>query len=219
MFVNLIIIYKMNVLLSIITGYLIGSIPFSFLIGKIFGKKDLRKVGTKNIGGSNVAREVGFIFGIIAVLLDMLKGVFSIFLIELSGLSSPYTLISAFFAIVGHSFPVFLKFHGGRGMATSLGVMLYLSFKETSLSFLIFSPLFILKEVGVGTILAFSLIPILIFFIKKDMNLFFFSIVVLIFLIFRRLYFLKDDIKEKRDLKKCFLNRLLFDAPFKVKHK
>lgn len=209
----------MNVLLSIITGYLLGSIPFSFLIGKIFGKKDLRKVGTKNIGGSNVAREIGFIFGVIAILLDMLKGIFSIILIKLSGLSYPYTFITAFFAIIGHSFPIFLKFHGGRGMATSLGVMLYFSFKETLLSFLIFSPLFILKEVGLGTIAAFSLIPILIFFIKRDMNLFFFSIAVLIFLIFRRLYFLKDDMKEKRDLKKCFLNRLLFDAPFKIKYK
>ncbi|MEO0260952.1 MAG: glycerol-3-phosphate acyltransferase [candidate division WOR-3 bacterium] len=209
----------MNILLSVITGYLFGSIPFSFLIGKIIGKKDLRKTGTKNIGGSNVAREVGFIFGVIAILLDMVKGIFSIILIKLSGLSSPYTFISAFFAVVGHSFPIFLKFHGGRGMATSLGVMLYFSFRETVLSFLIFSPLFILKEVGLGTILAFSLIPVFIFFIKKDINLFFFSLTILIFLIFRRLYFLKDDIKEKRPFLKTFLNRLLFDAPVKIKYK
>lgn len=209
----------MNILLSIITGYLLGSIPFSFLIGKIFGKKDLRKVGTRNIGGSNVVREIGFMFGVMAILLDMAKGIFSIILIKLSGLSSPYTFISAFSAIIGHSFPIFLKFHGGRGMATSLGIMLYFSFKETLLSFLVFSPFFILKEVGLGTIAAFSLIPILIFFIKKDMNLFFFSILVLTFLIFRRLYFLKDDFKEKRDLKKCFINRLLFDSPFKIKYK
>ena len=209
----------MKIFVSLITGYLLGSIPFSFLIGKIFGKKDLRKAGTKNIGGSNVVREVGFIFGVIAILLDIFKGIFSIVLIKLSGLSSPYTLISAFFSIIGHSFPIFLKFHGGRGMATSLGVMLYFSFKETVLSFLIFSPLFILKEVGLGTILAFSLIPIFIFFIKRDMSLFLFSTLVLIFLIFRRLYFLKDDIKEKRPFLKTFLNRLLFDAPVKIKYK
>ncbi len=209
----------MKILLSVITGYLLGSIPFSFLIAKISGGKDLRKIGTKNVGGSNVVREIGFIFGVIAILLDMSKGVFSIVLIKLSGLSFPYIFISAFFSIIGHSFPIFLKFHGGRGMATSLGVMLYFSFKETLLSFLIFSPFFILKEVGLGTILAFSLIPIFIFFIKKDTSLFFFSLLVLIFLIFRRLYFLKDDIREKRPFLKTFLNRLLFDAPFKIKYK
>jgi glycerol-3-phosphate acyltransferase PlsY len=209
----------MKIFLSCLTGYLIGSIPFSFLIAKIFGKKDIRKVGTKNVGGSNVAKEVGFIFGVIATILDILKGIFSIILIKLSGLSSPYIYFSGFFSIVGHSFPLFLNFHGGRSAATSLGIMLYLSLKETCLSFLIFSPLFIFKEVGLGVILSFCVLPILIYFFKKDFSLFLFSIFVLLFLIFRRVSFLIEDIRERRPFLKTFLNRILFDAPFKVKTK
>jgi len=207
----------MKFLLSSLTGYLIGSIPFSFLIAKIFGKKDIRKVGTKNVGGSNVAREVGFIFGLIATILDILKGIFSIILIKLSGLSSPYIYFSGFFSIVGHSFPLFLNFQGGRSAATSLGVMLFLSFKETCLSFLIFSPLFIFKEVGLGVILSFFILPIFIYFLKKDFSLFLFSIFVFLFLIFRRVSFLIEDIKEKRPFFKTLLNRILFDAPFKLR--
>ena len=209
----------MKILLSSLTGYLIGSIPFSFLIAKIFGKKDIRKVGTRNVGGSNVAKEVGFIFGVIATILDILKGIFSIILIKISGLSSPYIYFSGFFSIVGHSFPLFLNFQGGRSAATSLGIMLFLSFKETFLSFLIFSPLFIFKEVGLGVILSFSILPIFIYFFKKDFSLFLFSIFVLLFLIFRRVSFIIEDIKEKRPILKTLLNRILFDAPIKVKAK
>jgi len=209
----------MKILLSSLTGYLIGSIPFSFLIAKIFGKKDIRKVGTRNVGGSNVAKEVGFIFGVIATVLDILKGIFSIILIKISGLSSPYIYFSGFFSIVGHSFPLFLNFQGGRSAATSLGIMLFLSFKETFFSFLIFSPLFIFKEVGLGVILSFSILPIFIYFFKKDFSLFLFSIFVLLFLIFRRVSFIIEDIKEKRPILKTLLNRILFDAPIKVKAK
>jgi len=209
----------MKILLSSLTGYLIGSIPFSFLIAKIFGKKDIRKVGTRNVGGSNVAKEVGFIFGVIATILDILKGIFSIILIKISGLSSPYIYFSGFFSIVGHSFPLFLNFQGGRSAATSLGIMLFLSFKETFLSFLIFSPLFIFKEVGLGVILSFSILPIFIYFFKKDFSLFLFSIFVLLFLIFRRVSFIIEDIKEKRPILKTLLNRIFFDAPIKVKAK
>ena len=209
----------MKILLSSLTGYLIGSIPFSFLIAKIFGKKDIRKVGTRNVGGSNVAKEVGFIFGVIATVLDILKGIFSIILIKISGLSSPYIYFSGFFSIVGHSFPLFLNFQGGRSAATSLGIMLFLSFKETFFSFLIFSPLFIFKEVGLGVILSFSILPIFIYFFKKDFSLFLFSIFVLLFLIFRRVSFIIEDIKEKRPILKTLLNRIFFDAPIKVKAK
>lgn len=209
----------MKILLSILTGYLVGSIPFSFIIAKIFGKKDIRKVGTKNVGGANVGREVGFIFGVIATLLDMSKGIFSAFLIQKAGFSFKYELISAFFAIIGHCYPLFLNFQGGRGMATALGAMLFFSPRETIISFLVFSPLFFLKEVGLGTLLSFSLLPLLIYFLKKSISLFIFSIGILLFLIFRRIYFIKEDINTKRPFFKSLLNRFLFDAPEKIKFK
>ncbi len=210
---------KMKLILAIITGYLIGSIPFSFLIGKFFGKKDIRKVGTKNVGGANVVREVGFIFGAIATLLDMSKGIFSALLIQKAGFTSPYDLVSAFFAIMGHCYSLFLNFEGGRGMATSIGAMAFFSFKETALSFIIFSPLFFLKEVALATLLAFAGLPVLIYIFKKDIALLIFSLAVLLFLIFRRIYFLKQDLKEKKPFLKTLLNRFLFDAPEKIKCK
>lgn len=209
----------MKILLSILNGYLIGSIPFSFIIAKIFGKKDIRKVGTGNVGGANVGREVGFIFGIIATLLDMSKGIISAILIQKAGFPSPYDLISAFFAIIGHCYPVFLNFQGGRGMATALGAMLFFSPRETIISFLALSPFFLLKEVGLGTLLSFSFLQILIYFLRREQKIFLFSLAIFIFLILRRIYFLKEDKKEGRPLKKSFFNRLLFDAPEKKKLK
>ncbi|MBP3059509.1 glycerol-3-phosphate 1-O-acyltransferase PlsY [Texas Phoenix palm phytoplasma] len=111
--------------------YLIGSIPFGLLIGKIFKKKDLRFLGSKNIGSSNAARILGFKYAIIVFILDFLKGFLAIFLIKnnfynILNLDNSIKEKRIFFgiaAIIGHIFSIFNNFKGGKAIATSVGVI------------------------------------------------------------------------------------------------
>ncbi len=113
----------MKLLVSIILGYLLGSFPTAFLISKIFYKKDIRKIGNGNPGAQNVWRSVSKTAGIIVAIIDFLKGFFS-FLIPYE-LFQNYTFsyISAVFAMIGHDFPLWTNFYGGKAMASIYGII------------------------------------------------------------------------------------------------
>src|SRR5882672_5353780 len=109
-------------------AYLLGSIPFGLSMGKLFGAADIRKAGSGNIGATNVARVAGPFAGILTLLLDAAKGAFAVILAaRLSDQSSTWTMIAGLCALLGHCFPIWLGFHGGKGVATAAGVFLVLS--------------------------------------------------------------------------------------------
>lgn len=110
-----------------IIGYLIGSISFAYLFTYFLTGKDIRKIGTGNPGAANVARCVGKKWGIIVWISDTIKGIFPMFLAKKYGINNfvLLTLIGSS-AIIGHCYSIFLKFKGGKGAATSGGVILYL---------------------------------------------------------------------------------------------
>src|SRR3989442_772692 len=95
-------------------SYLIGSIPFSFLITRIMTGQDIRKMGSGNVGATNVARTTGKVPGILALLLDVGKGAACVFLVRACTQSLFWAAGAGFFAMLGHSFPIFLKFRGGK---------------------------------------------------------------------------------------------------------
>src|ERR1700690_1332336 len=104
-------------------SYLLGSIPFGYLLVLIFKGEDVRAAGSGNIGATNVARKSPAL-GIATLLLDASKGLAAVLTARLlvSGPQQKLTMaLAAFFAVVGHMFPLWLKFHGGKGVATSLG--------------------------------------------------------------------------------------------------
>jgi len=204
----------MEFLIFLITGYLIGSVPFSFIIGKVKGI-DIRKKGTGNVGGSNVGRTLGFKYGFLASFLDFLKGVVASFIPLLLGYGMFYSFLSGFFSVIGHSYPVFLKFQGGRGIATSLGVLITLLPKGTLFFLLIFVPLVFLKEIALYIL--FFVISISIYLFIKFRELSVLPLLFLFFILFRRVQFVVDDLKEGRSFLKSFLNRLFFDAPERKK--
>ena len=113
----------MLIVLIILLAYLIGAIPFGVLIGRIF-RVDIMSRGSKNIGATNVVRTVGVIPGILVLTLDLLKGTLATYL-AIFYLNDPLLIITAgLAAILGHMFPVYLKFKGGKGAAVGLGVLL-----------------------------------------------------------------------------------------------
>lgn len=115
----------LKIILLIILAYLIGSFPTGVLIGKIFFKKDIRRLGSGNTGTTNTFRTLGFWPGIIVLVVDILKGTLAASLPMIFQLGPHYlVLIFGLASILGHSFSIFLKFKGGKAVATSAGILL-----------------------------------------------------------------------------------------------
>jgi glycerol-3-phosphate acyltransferase PlsY len=163
-----------------IYSYLLGSIPFGLVLTKIFLKKDIREIGSGNIGATNVLRAGKKTLGAATLLLDALKAYASI-LITLK-ISPDYTYLSALFCFLGHVFPVWLKFNGGKGIAVYLGVLfafsVYLGFIFI-ISWIII--LYIWKYSSLSSIVS-SLIILLysITLNESNMSLFFFIIFIIV---------------------------------------
>ena len=115
----------MDILLIIFFSYLSGSIPFGLILSKIFSDKDIRRIGSGNIGATNVLRSGSKYIAIATLLLDILKGYVPVVLTY--NLNHEWTQISGLIVFLGHIFPIWLKFKGGKGVATYLGVLFALS--------------------------------------------------------------------------------------------
>ena len=147
-------------------AYLLGSIPFGLLVGRLFGAADIRKTGSGNIGATNVARVAGPLAGILTLLLDAAKGAFAVVLAaRLSEQSATWMMIAGLCALVGHCFPIWLGFRGGKGVATAAGAFLVLC----PPAFLGATILFVLvvlywRFVSLASISAAAAMPLLIYF-------------------------------------------------------
>ena len=145
-----------------ILTYLIGSIPFAYLYGKYIKKIDIREHGSKNVGATNALRVLGTKAGIIVLLLDISKGLLPVILFT-TMINSQFTILNSqlapvmigICAIIGHTFTVFLKFKGGKGVATSAGVVLALDPLVCLVALLIFAIIVaITRYVSLGSIIA-----------------------------------------------------------------
>ncbi len=154
-----------TVLLIPVSAYLLGSIPFGLILAKLFGSADVRKEGSGNIGATNVARVAGPLAGILTLVLDGAKGAAAVLLAgRYSHDSAMWMIIAGLAALVGHCFPLWLKFKGGKGVATAAGVYLALS----PLAFLGGLLVFILvvgfwRYVSLGSVSAAAM-PLLLYF-------------------------------------------------------
>jgi len=164
------------VIVSII-AYAIGSISFSVIFSRKFAGFDVREKGSGNAGTTNVLRTVGKKVALLTLVCDILKGVIAVLIAMLVGHiwkdldSNLLKYLAGFMAILGHTFPIFFEFRGGKGVATSLGILLTIA-PKIGLICLIFAIILmaLTKMVSVGSILAAILFPILNIFIGKDNN-------------------------------------------------
>jgi glycerol-3-phosphate acyltransferase PlsY len=157
----------MTLLVIPIAAYFLGSIPFGLLLTKAFGGGDVRKVGSGNIGATNVARAAGLLAGVFTLALDVAKGAGAVFLAEkLSNDSATWMMIAAFAVLVGHCFPVWLKFKGGKGVATAAGVFLVLSPLACLGALLLFLLVVMFwRYISLGSVSAAAAMPLLIYFL------------------------------------------------------
>ncbi len=158
---------SLTVLWTPVAAYLLGSTPFGLILAKLFGRADVRKAGSGNIGAANVARVVGPIAGILTLLLDAAKGAVSvIFAARLTNENVIWMMIAAFLVLLGHCYPVWLKFRGGKGVATAAGIFLALSPYALLGALLLFILVVAFwRYVSLGSIAAASAIPLLIYFL------------------------------------------------------
>src|SRR5258708_14795011 len=118
---------SLNHLWLLLAAYFLGSIPFGLLLAKLFGSADVRKTGSGNIGAASGARDAGPLAGMLTLVLDTAKGAAAVLLAaRFTHENAAWMMIAAFAALVGHCFSVWLKFKGGKGVATALGVFLAL---------------------------------------------------------------------------------------------
>jgi glycerol-3-phosphate acyltransferase PlsY len=154
-------------LLVPVAAYLLGSIPFGLLLARLFGGADVRKAGSGNIGATNVARVVGPLAGILTLIFDTAKGTAAVwFAARVTNESSAWMMTAAFAVLLGHCFPVWLRFKGGKGVATALGVFLALSplaAVSAALIFVVFVAYW--RFVSLGSVAAAAAMPLLIYFL------------------------------------------------------
>jgi len=155
----------MTLLAIPIAAYLLGSIPFGLLLTRAFGRGDVRKVGSGNIGATNVARAAGLLAGVFTLVLDVAKGAGAVLLAErLSNDCATWMMIAAFAALLGHCFPVWLKFKGGKGVATAAGIFLVLSPLACVGALLLFLLVVMFwRYVSLGSVSAAAAMPLLIY--------------------------------------------------------
>jgi glycerol-3-phosphate acyltransferase PlsY len=148
-------------------AYLLGSIPFGLLLGKLFGAADIRKAGSGNIGATNVARVAGPLAGILTLLLDATKGALAVLLAaRLTNDSAQWMIIAGLCALVGHCFPIWLGFRGGKGVATAAGVFLVLCpLALAGAVILFFLVVLYWRFVSLGSMSAAAAMPLLIYFL------------------------------------------------------
>src|SRR5258707_6507695 len=145
-------------------AYLLGSIPFGLLLTRLFGGGDVRKSGSGNIGATNVARVAGTLPGILTLLFDVAKGAAAVWLAgRVSNESATWMMIAALAALLGHCFPIWLKFRGGKGVATAAGAFLVLCPPALLGSIILFLlVLYFLRYVSLASIAASASMPLLV---------------------------------------------------------
>ncbi len=148
-----------------VAAYLLGSIPFGLLLTRLFGGGDVRKSGSGNIGATNVARVAGTLPGIVTLLFDVAKGAAAVWLAgRFSNESATWMMIAVLASLLGHCFPIWLKFRGGKGVATAAGAFLVLCPPALLGSVILFLlVVFFWRYVSLASISAAASMPLLIY--------------------------------------------------------
>jgi len=177
-------------ILLTVFAYLVGSISTGVVLSKVFGKGNLQKEGSKNIGATNVSRLMGLKWGILTLLGDTLKGMLVVWIgwLVFGGENAPtffLVCLMALAAFLGHIFPVFLHFKGGKGVATGLGIFILLGPQAILVAILVFVLVVYLgKYVSLGSLVAAGLLPVLLIIFNYNLYAVCLSVIIFAAIIF-----------------------------------
>ena len=169
----------MAIFLASIIGYLFGSVPFALVIGKVFYQTDVREHGSGNLGGTNAGRTLGAKAGIAVAVLDVLKATISMTVGYLLLKDPNAILATGFFATIGHCYPLFANFKGGKAVSTSMGFLLGISIflsHQVILHFIVpllifFIVLFLSKMVSLSAMISITSASIILFVSQKNLHI------------------------------------------------
>lgn len=195
-------------IIAVIIGYLLGSIPFAYIAARLIKGVDIRRVGGGNVGALNIMREIGTVAGWAVLLADMGKGVLAVLIAQWLGVSLIFVFVAGLAAVVGHSWPVFLGFKGGRGAATALGVLLALAPVEFAISFAIMVVVVLITSnfrlaIGVGLVF----LPLIIWWFGGETSLITYSVALPLLLGLRNILTFKRELAATGDKKDLIIDR------------
>ena len=198
-------------ILGVVIGYLLGSIPTAYIVSRWRKGVDIRKVGSRNMGGGNVIREIGVREGAFVGIADIAKGAGAVLVARALNVPEFWIYGAGFAALVGHNFPVFVGFRGGRGSATFLGVFLVLAPGPTLISLAVAAvPFFTTRKFMAALLIGFGLLPLFIWLLEGQgsLNLVRYSLLTDLFMLVRNLPDLrrvvakgvaKDMVRDRED--------------------
>jgi glycerol-3-phosphate acyltransferase PlsY len=174
---------------SVLIGYLFGSIPIAYTIAKLRKGVDIREVGVRNMGAGNVIREIGLWEGAVVSVVDIAKGSVAVLVARALAVDHPWVLGAGFAAVLGHNFPVYIGFRGGRGAATVIGVFLALAPLTTLYALLpIGVVLAVTRNIFASIFIVCPLLPVLLWLLEGSLVLVIYSVVTILFVILRSLH-------------------------------
>ena len=184
----------MEYLIVALSSYLLGSIPFGFILTKIFLKKDIRDIGSGNIGATNALRTGNKSLGYTTLLLDITKAILPVLYVKFN--YPDYIFIASLSAFLGHVFPVWLKFKGGKGVATYVGILFSINVILGLIFIVSWTITFIIsKYSSLSSLTASLIVPVYLVIFKNYDSIFFIIMFVLIF------YTHKENVKRLKNKK------------------
>lgn len=181
-----------DIVAAILIGYLLGSVPFALVIGKLFYKTDIRQHGSHNLGGGNAGRVLGKKAGLAVMTCDILKVTLAVFLVSLFSDRQLTLIVAGFAAAMGHCFPLFAKFKGGKAVATMYGFLFGMALIAGYSFWIFFVPLitflivlYIWRIVSLSSLLSAVVNTIFIFFTADSMPLFVASLIFTLIILVR----------------------------------
>ncbi len=198
----------LNAAIAIVAGYLLGSIPFAYIAGRLLRGIDIRQVGGGNMGAVNTAREIGLVPGLLVLVADIGKGALAVLIALWLDLSLIMVFAAGFAAVVGHNWPVFLKFKGGKGAATTIGVLFALTPVEFAISLaLIVAIIIITSNVRLAVVVGLAVLPIIIWQMNGSGMLIINSVIMFLLLSARSLPSTREAMAKTGDRKNLIFDR------------
>lgn len=197
-----------SAIIAIVTGYLLGSIPFAYITGRLKKGVDIRQVGGRNMGALNVMREIGPLPGVAVLIADIGKGSLAVLIAHWLGLPMIWVFVTGFAAVLGHNWPIFLGFKGGKGAATTLGVLFALVPGQFAISLVIMLLVIVItSNIRLAIIIGLALLPLFIWRFDGSGMLIAYSLALFLFLGVRSLPSIREAITKTGTKKSLIIDR------------